>query len=253
MKTPMAEMEWYPTPSYLVKRRVIVDYLRRFSFRDVLEVGCGCGDLLQLLDRNGYTGLGIDISQKAVAVASAGLVSGRIRALCGSPDVVEQQFSVVIASEVMEHYENDIAFLALLRARLRDAGLLILTVPAHMSDWGPNDDFCGHIRRYEREELKEKLASAGFDSVEVYSYGVPIYNIMKPLYDRAIRSKPAEENQMDKTTGSGGMWIMGGASLLFRVLFNELTMYPLYLLQRLFYNTDLGKGYFVAARKKEPM
>lgn len=245
-------MEWYPTPSYLVKRRVILEYLQRYDFRDVLEVGCGCGDLLHMLERRGYTGLGIDISQEAVSVAEAGLSLGRIHVECGSPDTLEQQFSVVIASEVMEHYQDDIAFLARLGARLHDGGRIVLTVPAHMQDWGPNDDFCGHIRRYERADLQKKLEEAGFDEIEIYSYGVPIYNIMKPLYDRAIRSEPScEGSQLDKTVGSGGMWVMRGASRLFRILFNDVTMFPLYQLQRLFYHTDLGKGYFAAARKKE--
>lgn len=244
-------MDWYPTPSYLVKRRVILEYLQRFDFRDVLEVGCGCGDLLHMLERRGYTGLGIDISQEAVAVAQAGLSLGRIHVECGSPDMLKQQFSVVIASEVMEHYQDDTAFLARLGARLHDGGRLVLTVPAHMQDWGPNDDFCGHIRRYERADLHKKLEEAGFDEIEIYSYGVPIYNIMKPLYDRAIRSEPTGDSQLDKTVGSGGMWVMKSASRFFRILFNDVTMFPLYQLQRRFYHTDLGKGYFAAARKKE--
>jgi hypothetical protein len=58
---------------------------------------------------------------------------------------------------------------------------------------------------------------------------------------------------MEKTTGSGGMWLIRRGGGLFRLLFNDVTMFPLYLLQRLFYATDLGKGYFVAAMKKEQM
>jgi hypothetical protein len=47
------------------------------------------------------------------------------------------------------------------------------------------------------------------------------------------------------------MWLLRGAARLFRLLFNDVTMYPWYLLQRLFYTTDCGMGYFVAAHKKE--
>jgi len=244
-------MEWYPTPSYLVKRRVILEYLARCEGKNILEVGCGCGDLLRVLERRGYRGLGIDISEEALAVA-ASVLSGRgISVARSTPEELHEEYDLVIASEVMEHYQDDLLFLRQLAQRVRDGGRLLLTVPAHMRDWGPNDDSCGHIRRYERDQLLALLTRAGFDDIVVYSYGVPIYNIMKPFYDRAIRSESARSAAaMEKTVQSGGMKLMKGAGALFRLLFNDLTMYPLYLLQRLFYRGDLGKGYFVAARKR---
>lgn len=245
-------MEWYPTPSYLVKRRVILEYLASCDGTNVLEVGCGCGDLLHVLERRGYTGLGIDISEDALAVAGAGFSGHRIKVARCTPGDIQEKFDIVVASEVMEHYEDDAFFLSQLHERLRDGGHLLLTVPAHMKDWGPNDDFCGHVRRYERNDLYTAVQAAGFDDIVVRSYGVPIYNFMKPFYDLAIRSETSPAGApMEKTAGSGGMWLMSGAGRLFRALFNDVTMYPLYLLQRLFYSTDLGKGYFVAARKKE--
>jgi SAM-dependent methyltransferase len=170
---------------------------------------------------------------------------------CCTPDALSEQFDVVIASEVMEHYQDDLLFLRQLRERLHEGGHLLLTVPAHMKDWGANDDSCGHVRRYERDGLVRLLETAGFSEMVVYSYGVPIYNIMKPLYDFAIRSEASRPTlALEKTAESGGMRLMKGGGVLFRVLFSDVTMYPLYLLQRLFYGTDLGKGYFVAARKR---
>lgn len=248
------DMEWYPTPSYLVKRRVILEYVAKSDGTNILEVGCGCGDLLHVLERKGYTGVGIDISEDALVVAGAGLSSHRIKVACCTPGDLQDTFDIVIASEVMEHYQDDISFLLQLRDRLCERGRLLLTVPAHMKEWGPNDDFCGHVRRYERKELYATLQKAGFDDIVICSYGVPIYNLMKPFYDAVIRTETSPAaGQMEKTAESGGMWLMKGAGRLFRILFNDVTMYPLYLLQRLFYRTDLGMGYFVAARKKEWM
>lgn len=246
------DMEWYPTPSYLVKRRIILEYLAKCDGTNILEVGCGCGDLLHQLERKGYTGMGIDISVDALAVASAGFCGNSIKVKCCKPEDINEKFDIVIASEVMEHYQDDTLFLMSLQERLHDGGRVILTVPAHMEDWGANDDFCGHVRRYERKELLYALQSQGFEDIVIYSYGVPIYNIMKPFYDFAIRPKRSTYlAPIEKTAESGGMWLMKGAASLFRILFNNVTMYPLYVLQRQFYDTDLGKGYFVAARKKE--
>jgi SAM-dependent methyltransferase len=244
-------MEWYPTPSYLVKRKVILEYLKKSEGNRILEVGCGCGDLLHVLERRGYKGIGIDISEEALAVAASGLSGHNITIALCSPEDLHEEFDVVVASEVMEHYQDDVLFLQQLRSRLRDGGLLLLTVPAHMKDWGPNDDSCGHFRRYERDELSTLLNSSGFTDVNILSYGVPLYNIMKPIYDVAIRSEVSRTaTSMKKTADSGGMKLMIGCGYLFRLLFNDVTMYPFYLLQRLFYGTDMGKGYFVAALKR---
>lgn len=244
-------MEWYPTPSYLVKRQVILEYLSKCEGNRILEVGCGCGDLLRVLEGRGYQGLGIDISEDALTVAASGLSGRSFRVALCTPDELYEEFDVVIASEVMEHYHDDVLFLQQLRDRLFDGGHLLLTIPAHMKDWGSNDSSCGHVRRYEKDELLSILNRAGFSDIVIYSYGVPIYNFMKPFYDFAIRSDADRSDaSMEKTAKSGGMKLMKGAGVIFRFLFNDVTMYPLYLLQRLFYKTDLGKGYFVAARKR---
>lgn len=243
-------MKWYPTPSYLLKRKIILDALKQANISNFLEVGCGAGDLLMALDNEGYSGVGIDISADAVAMAEQHRLSQRITVKQVGLEGVTEQFDAVIASEVLEHWEDDRAFLCKLAGRIAPGGYLLLTVPAHMDKWGANDDFCGHVRRYERNELLEKLSGCGLDSIRIISYGVPIYNLMKPFYDRAIKKKLAAGSMQDeRTRNSGGMWLFTGLSSLFNLLFNDFTMSPFYLLQRFFFNSDLGNGYFAIARK----
>jgi SAM-dependent methyltransferase len=244
-------MEWYPTPSYLVKKRVILDYLKRIPVKDFLEVGCGAGDLLAALNGRGYPGMGIDISAEAVAAAKKRLQSGKITIEQKKLEELDVVFDVVIASEVLEHCPDDAGFLRDLRAHVRQGGSLLLTVPAHMGKWGANDDFSGHLRRYEREELRQMIERAGLEPLFIHSYGVPVYNLMKPIYDRAIRKRLVQADSMAERTGkSSGMWLFTGIKGIFSILFNDFTMYPFYLVQRLFFNTDLGNGYFVVAKKR---
>jgi SAM-dependent methyltransferase len=242
-------MEWYPTPSYLVKRKVILDFLRTIPANNFLEVGCGAGDLLVVLADRGYRGLGIDISAEALAAARSRIQSPLVTVEQGDVAGVTGAFDVVIASEVLEHIADDVGMLRELKGRLRPGGHLVITVPAHMAKWGANDDFCGHLRRYERNELRDKLVAAGLTPVSIYSYGVPIYNMMKPFYDRAIRKQVRQgSDQRARTEESSGMWLFTGMKNIFYLLFNDLTMYPFYQLQRLFFRTDLGNGYFAVAR-----
>lgn len=241
-------LKWYPTPSYLVKRRAILDFLRRIPATRVLEVGCGAGDLLRELGKRGYTGRGVDLSAEAVATARIVVDPSRFSVERAEVDAIDEQFDVVIASEVLEHCPDDVAFLRGLRDRTLGRGHLLLTVPAHMDKWGDNDELCGHVRRYEREQLWTALEQAGFEPLFVYSYGVPIYNLMKPFYDHAVAGKVRKEELVEeRTVKSGGMKLLPGLEFLFRLLFNDLTMIPFYLLQRLFYRTDLGNGYLAVA------
>lgn len=243
------EMEWYPTPSYLVKRRVILDFLKGIRVNDFLEVGCGAGDLLASLAKSGYRGVGVDISPEAIATARERLQGHAVSAELKNVGDVAGVFDVVIASEVLEHCADDVGFLAELKAKVRPGGYLVITVPAHMDKWGANDEFCGHLRRYGREELRSKIEQAGLKPVCIYSYGVPVYNLMKPFYDRAIGKQRTQDDQLEeRTKKSSGMWLFTGGKGLFHLLFNDVTMYPFYILQRLFFKTDLGNGYFAAAR-----
>lgn len=243
-------MEWYPTPSYLVKRKVILDYLKTIKVKSFLEVGCGTGDLLYALEQRGYAGVGIDLSAAALSVARERLRTSLISVEQNDISEVNGLFDVVIASEVLEHIQDDVAFLKQLRERVADNGYLFLTVPAHMAKWGANDDFCGHVRRYEQDELRKKIVAADLEIVLIHSYGVPIYNMMKPLYDWAIERKGRQGGGMDeRTRNSGGMWVLTGLRRLFYLFFNDVTMIPFYLLQRMFYSSDLGNGFFIVARK----
>lgn len=244
-------MEWYPTPSYLLKRKVILDFLAGTGTRTFLEVGCGAGDLLVSLARQGYRGLGIDIAEDAVAAARSRLSGNLVAVRVMDVSEVADRFDVVIASEVLEHCEDDSGFLQQLKERIVPGGWLLLTVPAHMNKWGANDDFCGHLRRYERAEIQEKIGRAGFELQQVCSYGVPLYNLMKPLYDCAIaRRMQHGEEVAERTRKSGGMWLFKRLGLLFRLLFNDITLQPFYAMQRLFFASELGNGYFVAARTR---
>ncbi|AJE03409.1 class I SAM-dependent methyltransferase [Geobacter pickeringii] len=241
-------LTWYPTPSYLVKRRAILDVLARISARSVLEVGCGAGDLLRELGKRGYTGRGIDLSAEAVATARLKVNPSCFFVEQTELGEIDEQFEVVIASEVLEHCLDDVAFLLGLRERIVEGGHLLLTVPAHMAKWGDNDELCGHVRRYERDQLWQILEQAGFKPLLIYSYGVPIYNLMKPFYDHAVAGKIREEEVIEERTAkSGGMKLLPGGEILFGLLFNDFTMFLFYLLQRCFYRTDLGNGYLAVA------
>jgi hypothetical protein len=50
--------------------------------------------------------------------------------------------------------------------------MLLLAVPLHAARWTPFDDFVGHRRRYEPEQLLVKLAQHGFQVKQSAVYGM---------------------------------------------------------------------------------
>jgi SAM-dependent methyltransferase len=77
---------------------------------------------------------------------------------CGSPDSI-------IYVNVLEHIEDDKAELGAVYRVLSDHGRVFLFVPALAWLYGAFDERVGHLRRYGKDELEEKLRRAGFQII----------------------------------------------------------------------------------------
>jgi SAM-dependent methyltransferase len=79
----------------------------------------------------------------------------------------------VVAVNVMEHVEDDAAFLRTAARALAPGGHLLLFVPALPALFGSLDRAFDHYRRYTRPELRGKLEGAGLRPVEVRYMNLP--------------------------------------------------------------------------------
>ena len=128
----------------------------------VLEVGCGTGSLLPVLQQScaGAAVVGMELFAEGLQFArhrtSAGLVCGRIEAL-----PFGGTFALIGLFDVLEHIPDDVAALIHLREHLDGDGTLLLTVPAHQALWSPFDEASGHVRRYSEESLRQACHAAG--------------------------------------------------------------------------------------------
>lgn len=76
-------------------------------------------------------------------------------------------FDAAVCMNVLEHIPDDTAALRSFRERLAPGGRLLILVPAHPFLFGATDDAVDHQRRYSSSDLRSKLASAGFEIVEL--------------------------------------------------------------------------------------
>lgn len=112
----------------------ITDSLKQYipDGGSVLDVGCGNGVISRHLGQFGYNVLGIDISEKTIAVANKANTYPNVKFAAISAEALTAQgetYDAVICSEVIEHLDQPELLLHTIHASLKDNGLLIVTVP----------------------------------------------------------------------------------------------------------------------------
>ncbi len=133
-----------------------------------LEVGCGTGQVLAYLERQGLEIAGLDMHLEGLRFARkrsrAPLICSDAR---GMP--FRDEFDLVLVCDVIEHLEDDLGLLRECCAAVKPGGHILITVPAGMWLWSEVDEQVGHKRRYSSKGLKNLLSRAGLE-VELLHY-----------------------------------------------------------------------------------
>jgi SAM-dependent methyltransferase len=74
-------------------------------------------------------------------------------------------YALVGAFDVIEHLENDVAWLKKIHARMQEGGTIALSVPAFMFLWSEHDVLHQHYRRYTKKTITKALQDAGFEVI----------------------------------------------------------------------------------------
>ncbi len=150
----------------------------------VLDVGCGSGDLVALLASEGHEAVGMDVSARAVELASsrhpeATFLRHAVEAL---PWPVEAgNFDAVVSFEVLEHLLRPRRLLEGARTALRSGGGLALTTPYHglvknvaiaVTAFDRHFAVEGeHLRFFSDRALRRLLDDTGFEVVRLEHFG----------------------------------------------------------------------------------
>lgn len=163
----------------------------------------------------------------------------------------DDKFDCVVSCEVMEHIEDDRAFLKKTNDLLTRGGQLILSVPARQKYWSRDDEIVGHYRRYEKQELSEKLIEAGYSEIKVESYGFPFINIVRLGRVTLAKIQYREKAEWDrkKKSQQSAFIIKRKSHQWIAYFLNKYSLYPFCVFAALFYNLDLSEGYVASAIK----
>jgi SAM-dependent methyltransferase len=128
----------------------------------ILDAGCGTGGNLERFGRIGVA-TGVEPSPQAVALCrERGLPRVHESPLEALP-FDDGGFDLVAATDVIEHIAAEREALTELRRVTAPGGTMLLTVPAYMWLWSPEDVKLHHQRRYTRPRLEQAVRGAGWE------------------------------------------------------------------------------------------
>jgi SAM-dependent methyltransferase len=174
---------------FRARRKYILQLLEGSNRQSsILDIGCSSGILLYDLANVGFDVnnlYGIDISPKAVRKCQeAGFQN--VFVMDASHIDLKKKFDVAIASDCLEHLENDREALKNWYDLLKPGGKLYVFVPAFMLLWNEHDEANMHFRRYTGKELRAKIAITGF---QIEGSGYWNFFLFLPILTRRIWSR----------------------------------------------------------------
>jgi SAM-dependent methyltransferase len=200
----MAEIDadhWW----FKARRRIIARLIETFRPKPgplkILEVGCGTGSNLSLLQNYGVVdAIEPDDGARALAERRSGLTIKGGYLPHGVP-LEDGYYDLIVLFDVLEHIPEDVPALSALRDKLAPGGRILVTVPAMPSLWSAHDVAHHHQRRYTKATLTRVFRESGLTPKHVSHFNsllLPVVIAVRALGkltgreggDDAMPSKP---------------------------------------------------------------
>lgn len=163
----------YPRKCY----GAVIKEIKALQYRNLLDVGCGTGEILNKIatDKNNYYGL--DLSEKMIEIAKSKKNSKNITYLVGDSEFLpfdNETFDVIICIESFHHYPNPNAVMKEFYRVLNNGGILLL---CDMYRKAPLRQFynvlmkivnTGDVKIYTRNEMTEIISKANLKLENYY-------------------------------------------------------------------------------------
>ena len=164
------------------RRKYLLDLLKDApKDSKVLDIGCSSGIFLKDLEKLGFKTenlFGVDISEKAIRNCKANGIENCF--VMDAQDItLTETFDIIIASDCLEHLEDDKKALKNWKNLLKIGGEMYVFVPAFMSLWSYHDEVNMHHRRYTNSELKSKIS---VENLEIRKSGYWNFFLFLPVY-----------------------------------------------------------------------
>jgi len=247
--------KWKQTPKHIMRKSCLEYVIRGWEPSSFIEFGAGTGDFTAVFLDKGFKGVCYDIGAESRRILRESLSDYKdsLTVVDALSEIGDKKFDYLFAFEVLEHIEDEMRALREWTAYLKPKGRVLISVPAHARKFGPDDEFHGHIRRYDKKALYDLLAGAGYKNIRIFNYGFPLGNLTRcfnSLFFKFLSKENKDALNMtaqERSIRSGVERCEKTVKLSF--LFNRFFMFPFLILQKLFFNADISDGYVAYAEK----
>ncbi|MFH1456927.1 MAG: class I SAM-dependent methyltransferase [Patescibacteria group bacterium] len=188
---------------FIARRDIIIKLIKKIGIDKtdkILDIGCSGGPLINSLKHNGFINIyGIDISMDAINLCKKrGL--NNVTVMDGKKTQFKNEdFDVIIASDILEHIKNDHSALLEWYRLLKPNGKLILFVPAFDFLWSGHDKINKHYRRYNKSSLIKRLGETQFKVLRISYWNFilffPIY-LLRTFQHFMLKNEGEPQDQL---------------------------------------------------------
>lgn len=173
----------------------------------LFDIGGGNGFVSKGLANAGFE---VVLLEPGLSGAANAKKRGLPHVICATTDTAKIRQGTLAAVglfDVVEHMEDDVAFLKSIKTLMKPGGRMYATVPSYSCLWSAQDCAAGHFRRYRAAGICNVLEAAGF-KVEFSSYifrvlPIPIF-LLRVLPFRLGWSTAGSASKRHSRTHAGG-------------------------------------------------
>ncbi|MBW2028487.1 MAG: class I SAM-dependent methyltransferase [Deltaproteobacteria bacterium] len=190
---------WFAGKQFLVE-----EILSRFASmnmssqkRKVLDVGCGTGIILKVLEKFG-TPYGVELSPQAIEFLKKRDLE-RIACADANQSIPFKSgtFTIITCLDVLEHLDNDLGLMEEMLRVCKPGGYIFVTVPAFGALWSGHDVALHHKRRYARNKLLEVIGNLRCTVEKASYYNTVLFPLILIIRKSRSLFMPKEDVQSD--------------------------------------------------------
>jgi hypothetical protein len=157
-------------PWEVIRVKILIKILKKWLLHEskirVLDIGCGdafISDKLQKsIDLESYDGVDIYLSDSQIRQLSK--IENNIILHKNFNGLNDEYYNLILILDVIEHVENDYAFINdIVNKYAAPHALILLTAPAFNFLFSSHDLFLGHFRRYSLKQLIALIHDLGYE------------------------------------------------------------------------------------------
>ena len=140
--------------------------------KNLLDVGCGTGDFLQIAQQNDWTVFGVEPNNEARQIANS-KTNNSVSDIEQLLEFPKQSFDVITLWHVLEHLPNLEEQVSILKSLLRENGRLIIAVPNYKSydaeyykNFWAAFDVPRHLWHFNQESISKLFSKENMEVVE---------------------------------------------------------------------------------------